>query len=126
MKLSVDERDEVDRHVEQGVDLMAPLLTDAATADIIRHHHEKFDGTGYPDGLAGARIPHGSRLLAVIDAWFSLTRARPFRARLAAADALAEITSHTGTQFDPSVVDAFASVLAETGILPPGSAANPD
>ena len=111
-KLEVDERDEVDRHVEQGLDLLSPLLPDDATADIIRHHHEKFDGSGYPAGLKGHAIPLGARLLAVIDAWFALTRGRPFRDGLAAADALAEIVSHAGTQFDPDAVREFQAVLA--------------
>ncbi len=116
-KLNVDQRDEVDRHVEQGVDLMAPLLPDVATTDIIRYHHEKFDGTGHPEGLAGEAIPLGSRLLAVIDAWFSLTRPRTFRAGLEPVAAMAEIVSHSGTQFDPRVVQEFQAVLVEQRIL---------
>lgn len=117
-ELNVDQRDEVDRHVEQGVDLMAPLLTDAATTDIIRFHHERFDGTGHPAGLAGEEIPLGSRLLAVIDAWFSVTRPRPFRDGLAPQAAMAEIESHAGTQFDPAVVREFRTVLIQQHILP--------
>ncbi len=115
--LNVDERDEVERHVEQGVDLMAPLLPDDATTDIMRHHHEKFDGTGYPTGLKGQEIPLGARLLAVIDAWFSLTRQRPFRDGMSPVAALAEITSHTGTQFDPQVVREFKAVLVNENLL---------
>ncbi len=116
-KLNLDERDEVDRHVEQGVDLMSPLLPDTATTDIMRHHHEKFDGTGYPAGLRGAKIPLGARLLAVIDAWFSLTRTRTFRDGLVAAEAMTEIASHAGTQFDPQVVQEFQAVLLDEGLL---------
>ncbi|MCB1182491.1 GAF domain-containing protein [bacterium] len=111
-QLAVDQRDEVERHVEQGMDVLAPLLPDEATAVIIRHHHERFDGGGYPDGLAGEAVPLGARLLAVIDAWFSLTRDRPFRAGLAPAAALAEIRNHAGTQFDPRIVDALAQAVA--------------
>ncbi len=116
-ELNEDERDEVERHVEQGVELMAPLLPDEATADIIRHHHEKFDGTGYPAGLKGQEIPLGARLLAVIDAWFSLTRVRPFRDGLEPAAAMAEISSHMGTQFDPQAVREFQAVLTSRGTL---------
>jgi len=116
-KLDVDQRDEVDRHVEQGVDLMAPLLPDEATTDIIRYHHERFDGKGYPAGLAGEKIPLGSRLLAVIDAWFSLTRPRPFRSGLEPVAALAEIESHAGSQFDPRVVQEFQQVLVAQQLL---------
>jgi len=116
-KLNVDERDEVERHVEQGVELMGPLLPDDATTDIMRHHHEKFDGSGYPAGLKADAIPLGSRLLAVIDAWFSLTRERPFRDGLAPQTALAEISAHAGSQFDPAVVQEFQAVLVDEGIV---------
>lgn len=118
-KLATDERDEVERHVEQGMDLLAPLLPDEATTVIIRHHHERFDGSGYPDGLAGEDIPLGARLLAVVDAWFSLTRDRPFRRGLAPEAALKEIQTHTGTQFDPRVVQALQQVLVDDGVLTP-------
>ena len=116
-KLNVDERDEVERHVEQGVDLMAPLLQDTATTDIMRHHHEKFDGTGYPGRLKGLEIPLGARMLAVIDAWFSLTQDRTFRDGLLPSAAMAEINSSAGTQFDPEVVREFEALLVGDGIL---------
>ncbi len=113
-----DQRDEVERHVEQGVDLMAPLILDPDILTVIRHHHERVDGQGYPDGLQGQEIPLGSRLLAVIDAWFALTRERTFRPGLQPADALKEIKNHTGTQFDAGVVKAFESVLVGEEIIP--------
>ena len=109
--LDWDARDEIDRHVQLGLDLLAPLLADEATVDLIRHHHERFDGGGHPDGLAGTAIPLGARALAVIDAWYSLTRERPYRAGLAPQAALAEIRRCTGSQFDPTVVAAFAAVV---------------
>ncbi len=118
--LSYDERDEVDRHVEQGVDLMSPLLPGPQVAKMIRHHHERFDGSGYPEGLRGEEIPQGSRLLAVIDAWFSLTRGRPFRRGLSGEKALQEIRENVGTQFDAEVVGAFEKVLENEGCLKDG------
>jgi len=117
-ELSWDERDEVDRHVEQGVDLMAPLLPQPELVTIIRHHHERVDGSGYPAGLRGEDIPLGSRVLGVIDAWFALTRGRPFRTGLTPAEAVAEIRAHREDQFDADIVDAFIKVLSEEGILP--------
>ncbi len=110
--LSWEERDEVDRHVEQGCELVGPLLPDPAVRGLIRHHHERMDGSGYPDGLDGDSIPLGARVLAVVDAWFSLTKDRPYRAGLPPGPALAEIRAHAGTQFDPRVVEALAALVA--------------
>ncbi len=121
--LDWDARDEIDRHVQLGLDLLAPLLADAATADLIRHHHERFDGGGHPDGLAGVAIPLGARALAVLDAWCSLTRERPYRNGLAPRAALAEIERCVGSQFDPAVFAAFAAVVAAGPAQPEPSGA---
>jgi len=123
--LTWDERDEVERHVEQGVDLMSPLLQDAEAEAIIRHHHERVDGKGYPEGLREDEIPLGARVLAVIDAWFSLTEGRPYRAGVSGGQALAEIRRHAGTQFDIHVMNEFEILLTEMGLLA-GAAAPPD
>ena len=116
-ELSLDERDEVDRHVDQVVDLLGPLLPDEGIEKIIRHHHEKFDGTGYPDGLSGEEIPLGSRLMAVIDTWFSLISPRPFRGGLSPEAALEEIIAYAGTQFDGRIVTELTRVLHNEGVL---------
>ncbi len=116
-ELSFDERDEVDRHVDQGVDLMSPLLNSDGVIETIRHHHERFDGSGFPDGKQGSDIPQGARLLAVIDTWFSLTQGRSYRVGLSADEALQEILGNVGTQFDPRVVTAFEIVLQREGCL---------
>lgn len=110
-RLAEDQRDEVERHVGQGLDVLQPLLTGPEAAAIIRHHHERWDGRGYPAGLAGQAIPAGARLLAVLDAWFALTTDRPYRAGLDSGQALAEIQTHAGTQFDPRVVRALSLAL---------------
>jgi signal transduction histidine kinase len=115
--LSLDERDEVQRHVDQVVDLLGPLLPDAPTEKIIRHHHERWDGLGYPAGLQGQDIPFGSRLLAVIDTWFSLTSPRPFRSGLSPEAAHEEILAHSGTQFDEAIVAEFTKILHHEGVL---------
>ena len=111
--LSRDERDEIDRHVALGLDLLAPLLTDNQTTRIIRHHHERWDGAGHPDALKGGEIPLGARTLAVIDAWFSLTRGRPDRPGKEPACALSEIKGSVGAHFDPAVVTVLDRLVAE-------------
>ncbi len=116
-KLSFDERDEVDRHVGLGVDLMAPLLPDLELAGIIRHHHEWFDGSGHPDSLKGDSIPLESQLLSITDAWYSLTRSRPFRPGLSVENAMTEIERYSGTQFSSGCVASLNSVLQEMGVL---------
>jgi HD-GYP domain-containing protein (c-di-GMP phosphodiesterase class II) len=116
-ELSPDERDEVRRHVDQVVDLLGPLLPDDGTELMIRHHHERYDGQGYPQGLCGEDIPLGSRLLAVVDTWFSLTSQRPFRCGLPPEAAHREILAHAGTQFDGRIVAAFTRVLYDEGVL---------
>ena len=74
--------------------------------DIIRGHHERFDGNGYPDGLSGSSIPTGARILAVADAFEAMTSDRPYRRGLSFNDALAELEDNSGTQFDPRIVNA--------------------
>jgi HD-GYP domain-containing protein (c-di-GMP phosphodiesterase class II) len=73
----------------------------------VRHHHEHWDGSGYPDGLAGADIPFGSRIILVADAYDAMTSNRSYRPASTAAQALAEIRRRTGAQFDPDVVSAL-------------------
>lgn len=127
--LTEDEREEVDQHPEQGVALVEPLLQQPDLAAIIRTHHERLDGTGYPRGLQGGDIPLGSRLLAVIDAFFAMCQRRPYRDRLPAEAIRRELLANAGTQFDTDVVTAFLQVLREEGLLPageePGAAAGP-
>jgi len=115
--LTADEREEVDSHVEKGAGLMAPLLLSPEMEEIILTHHEWMDGSGYPAGRQGGEIPLGSRILAVIDAFFAMIQNRPYRTKMPPAEVIAEIQTHTGTQFDPSVVDSFIRVLHEEGII---------
>ena len=84
--------------------------------EIILGHHERWDGTGYPRSLAGEAIPLGSRILAVVDAYDSMTRGRPYRAPRTRPDALAELKRESGKQFDPSVVEALSRVAARDGV----------
>jgi two-component system, cell cycle response regulator len=101
----------VRRHtiIGERVLLAAPALRPVAR--LVRASHERFDGSGYPDGLAGSNIPLGSRVVAVCDAFDAMISERPYRATRSAPDALAELQSCAGTQFDPVVVAAFARVV---------------
>ncbi|HYM80913.1 MAG TPA: HD domain-containing phosphohydrolase [Candidatus Limnocylindria bacterium] len=109
--LSPTEREEMKRHAELGADLLRPLETMGAVRDVVISHHEWWDGTGYPRGLQGPEIPIGARILAVVDAFESMTLGRPYRPSQPPAEALAEIQRLSGRQFDPEVVAAFERVL---------------
>src|SRR5207302_10008977 len=82
-----------------------------AVQDSVRHHHERWDGRGYPDGLSGERIPLGARIIFVADAFDAMTSERVYRGPLSTDDALAELERCAGTQFDPGIVAAFADEL---------------
>ena len=80
-------------------------------AEWILHHHERWDGTGYPDRLPGSEIPLGARIIFVVDAYDAMTSDRVYRGRLSQGEALAELERCAGTQFDPGVVAALAEEL---------------
>lgn len=112
--LTPDERKEIERHTEAGHQLLAgsgnELLELAAT--IARSHHERWDGTGYPHGLAGEEIPIEGRIVAVADVFDAMTSERPYGTKLSAEDARAYIVSESGRAFDPRVVEAFLRCVA--------------
>ena len=80
---------------------------------VVRHHHERWDGDGYPDGIAGEDIPLASRITLVCDAWHAMTSDRPYRRRMSVGSALAELRRNAGSQFDPAVVAAFDAIPDE-------------
>jgi HD-GYP domain-containing protein (c-di-GMP phosphodiesterase class II) len=86
-----------------------PALADVAVA--VRHEHERWDGSGYPDGIAGEEIPLASRIVLACDAWHAMTSRRPYRPPLAHHEAIGELEHGAGTQFDPDVVDALIGLL---------------
>ena len=100
------------RHTLVGERILAaaPALVDVAK--FVRSSHERWDGDGYPDGLAGEEIPLGARVIAVCDAWDAMVTDRPYRRAMPREEALAELERCAGTQFDPDVVEAFRAVLA--------------
>jgi diguanylate cyclase (GGDEF)-like protein len=112
--LDPQERLFMQRHSTIGERIVAAAPTLQEIAPIIRHAHERMDGTGYPDGLRLEQIPICSRIIAVVDAYDAMTSDRPYQAAVSPEEALAELHQSAGTQFDPIVVDAFTAVLNET------------
>jgi hypothetical protein len=90
--------------------------TDAGRREIVRHHQERWDGSGYSDGLRGDGIPLGARILAVVDAYSAMTEARPYKPLGAPGAAIEEILRCAGTQFDPRVAEAFRTVARRLGL----------
>jgi diguanylate cyclase (GGDEF)-like protein/putative nucleotidyltransferase with HDIG domain len=111
-RLSETEFARIKAHPEASVAILAPAGLPEPVLRIVRHHHERWDGTGYPGGLSGDAIPSGARILAVADAFEALISDRAYRSRLQPADALALIETWSGVQFDPAVVRALGENLA--------------
>jgi HD-GYP domain-containing protein (c-di-GMP phosphodiesterase class II) len=110
--LTPEERAVMERHTIVGEQILAPVESLAGVRKLVRHEHERWDGAGYPDGLAGEAIPLGARIILACDALHAMTSDRPYRRALPAEVAYEELRRHAGTQFDPRVVDAL---LAELG-----------
>lgn len=98
-------------HASIGADILSSIEFPYPVVPIVRHHHENWDGTGYPDGLKGTEIPVGARILSVVDCFDALTSDRPYRPKLSPGDALEILASRRGTMYDPLVVDAFTLIL---------------
>jgi diguanylate cyclase (GGDEF)-like protein len=105
------------RHTIIGERIVAAAPALRPVAALVRSSHERWDGGGYPDALAGDEIPLGARIVSVCDAFDAMVADRPYRAGMDAADALAELERCAGTQFDPAVVEAFAAAWAERPLL---------
>jgi putative two-component system response regulator len=112
-RLTAEEYLRVQKHPVMSELLLTPLVRDHGLLAWVRHHHEHFDGRGYPDGLRGRGIPLGARLLAVADCFDALTSPRPYRAALPRPDALDYLRAGAGRQFDPAVVRAFVRGVEE-------------
>jgi putative two-component system response regulator len=115
-RLSPEEHQVMQAHPETGAHILAPLGDLPLVLDGVRHHHECYDGQGYPDGLAGDSIPVIGRLLAVVDAFDAMITNRPYRPRLAVPEALSRLQAGAGSQFDPAMVEAFVLEVVENGI----------
>ncbi|MEA2389408.1 MAG: hypothetical protein QOG41_2181 [Thermoleophilaceae bacterium] len=102
-------------HSAWGAETLAGIPGLEAVAAVVRFHHERWDGAGYPDGLSGARIPLASRIISACDAYAAMTADRPYREAMDPGDALHEVVSASGSQFDPAVVDALAHTVGGHG-----------
>ena len=99
------------RHAALGERLLAHILDQAEVLAIVRSHHERWDGSGYPDGMRGEDIPLAARIVAVADAFQAMIEPRPYRAPRTRASALEEIAAQSGKQFDPVCVEALRAVV---------------
>ena len=117
--LTPEQREIVERHPLLGETILATLAFLSPVAAIVRAHHERWDGTGYPSGLRAEDIPLGARVVAVADAFVAMTSPRPYRAALRASEAMGAVLQARGRAFDPAVVDALVA-LGEAGTLPLG------
>jgi len=116
--LSADERIEIERHPEIGWRLLSSTNEFSELAQFVLSHHEKWDGSGYPNGIEGQKIPLESRIIAVADAYDAMTSERSYRKALCKEDAVKELRRCSGTQFDPEIVDVFVNqVLSDNNIL---------
>jgi len=109
--LSAEEIAQVREHPVIGERILAPVIGDLQIIAAVRHHHERYDGRGYPDGLGGGEIPLAARLLSAADAYDAMTSNRPYRPAHPREYALAELRAGAGTQFDPAVIEAITMVL---------------
>jgi len=111
--LTEEEWKEMRRHPDYGAEMLEKkdFLKDAA--EVVRAHHERYDGSGYPRGLKGDQIPLEARIIAVVDAYDAMTSNRPYRKALSKEEAIRELNKNAGSQFDPRVVRAFLKVIKE-------------
>jgi putative two-component system response regulator len=105
--LTPEERLEMQKHPLVGAAILRPLRIGRLVEPIVRGHHERFDGTGYPDRLHGEAITLGARIVTVVDSYDAMTHSRPYRAAMSLDQARDELLRHRGSQFDPALVDLF-------------------
>ncbi len=118
--LTADEFGQIKEHPALGEQMLSPLARDTpAVLRCVRSHHERLDGHGFPDGLVGDEVPIEARIIAVADSFDAMTTNRPYRSPWEPDDAVAELRRVSGTQLDPAVVEAFASVYPELTELVP-------
>ena len=125
-KLTAGEFAVIKEHSTRGYNIARNVKALEPAADAIHLHHERFDGTGYPLGLSGDAIPLHARFVAVVDAYDALTSGRAYQPAVSHEDAIAELTSSSGSHFDPKVVDTFARVMKRVKATDSEALAQPD
>ena len=111
--LTGKEFETVKKHPEIGAEILHPIDPNEELIPAVYHHHERYEGGGYPDGIAGAEIPLAARILAVADAYSAMITDRPYRKKLTEAEMIADFERNAGTQFDPEVVKAAIELIKE-------------
>jgi len=109
--LTESEWEQIREHPRIGHDLIMPMIDDSAVLATVKWHHERWDGSGYPDGLSGTAIPMGARIVAIADALEALTSRRAYREARSFAAAVKEISNDMGTRFDPGLLETFEKVI---------------
>ena len=114
--LTEEEWVEMRRHPIIGEQICRPLQSSREFAPIVRHHHERWDGAGYPDRLKGDEIPIGARIVSLVDAFDAMVHDRPYRAARPLDSVVAELAADAGRQFDPELIECFAGIIDEDGL----------
>ena len=125
-RLTAGEFEKMKLHASVGADILSSIKFPYPVVPIVRHHHESWDGTGYPDGLRTTQIPLGARILAVVDCFDALTSDRPYRTRLSDPEAIAILMERRGVMYDPLVVDKFVTFKDELSEALTGSLEHPN
>lgn len=115
-KLTPAEYEQIKRHPEYGARIVQPMRFAGEVAPIIRHHHERWDGQGYPHGLCGEAIPIGARVVAIVDAYDAMMTDRPYRKALGLTETLRRLREGSGREWDPQLMELFLG-LVERGLL---------
>lgn len=115
-KLTEEERKEVEKHPVLGSMILKTVEGTEEISKIVRYHHERWDGTGYPEGLKGEEIPLGARILSLADSFDAMTSDRPYRTAMSLEDAIKELKRCAGSQFDPNLVDVFIEIISKESI----------
>lgn len=118
-KLTVEEYEQIKRHPEYGARIVAPMRFATDVTPIILHHHERWDGSGYPHGLSGYAIPIGARIVAIVDAYDAMITDRPYRRALGRDEAIRRLCAGRALEWDPDLLDLFVQLVQSERLIEP-------